>query len=283
MIYDNSFTLEQMMETARGQMTASQKRLRSIAAALDQRLEGQSRFRLLGGVLVSLGWAAVFVLAYVYSGRYLPRPYRLALLSASLLLALSMVIDGLLRIKYYGTILRARRRLVQMYRRVTKAQSTLAGGLQTYLARQGAQWELPLDAGASINQEAGRISAQLSGMEAFSTGFLPTVKTVLFYAACAAWTLAGAYVLFGFVPASIFAEGLSHSTLTVIMAAAMVIACCFEVLFARMIRARTDSDVGNLTLLALAVGPVIFAAVTILILIVYFIFIVVLCIAASLL
>lgn len=281
MIYDNSFTLEQMMETARGQMAASQKRLRSIAAALDQRLEGQSRFRLLGGVLVSLGWAAVFVLAYVYSDRYLPRPYRLALMGASLLLALSMVIDGLLRIRYYGTILRARRQLVQMYRRVTKAQSTLAGGLQTYLARQGAQWELPLDAGASINQEAGRISAQLSGMEAFSAGFLPTVKTILFYAACTAWTLAGGYVLFGFVPASIFAEGLSHSTLTVIMAAAMVIACSFEVLFARMIRARTDSDVGNLTLLALALGPVIFAAATILILIVYFIFILVLCIAAS--
>lgn len=281
MIYDNSFTLEQMMETAQDQMTTIKKRLRSIDATLNQRLDGQNRLSLLGTVIASLGWVAAFVLVYVCLSGHLPQPYRLALLGVSLLLALFMIIDELVRIKYYGTILKARKRLSQLRRRVEKAQSNLAGHLQTYLEQQGARWELPLDAGTSINQEASKISARLSGLEALSSSFITGVKNILYYVVCAAWTAAGSYVIFGFVADSQFVEGLSSGTLTIMMAAAMVIACIFDALFARMVWAKTDCEVGNLTLLALAVGPVIFAVVIVAILIIYVVILVVLYIVAT--
>lgn len=281
MIYDNSFTLKQMMETAQDQMSKLQKRLLSIDAALKQRMDGRNRLNLLGALIASLGWAAAFVLVYVFLSGRLPQPYGMALLGVSLLLALFMIIDELIRIRYYGTILNARSQLVRMYRQVEKAQSTLAERLQAYLKQKDARWELPLDAGASINQEAGLISARLSGMEALSSGFITRVKNILYYVVCAAWTAAGAYVLFGFVAATQFVEGLSPGTLTIMMTAAMVIACMFDALFARRVWARTDCEVGNLTLLALAAGPVLFAAVIVVILIAYAVILLILYAAAS--
>lgn len=281
MIYDNSFGLEQMLEEAQDQMAAAKKRLRSLDAALVKRLDGRNRLGLLGAVLFSVGWIAVFLVASVYLKGHLPEPLRLALLGVSLLLALSLIIDELIQISYYGSILNARTRLLQMRRRVDKAQKTLADHLETYLKRRDAQWELPLTVGSSINQTAGQISARLSGMEALSSTFLTAAKTVLYYAACVVWAAAGSYILFGLVVAFEFLEGLSPNTITIMMVASTVIACIFEALFARMIWAKTDCDVGNLTLLALALGPVIFAVVIALIWILYFVILLILYLVAS--
>lgn len=281
MICDNSFGLEQMLEEAQDQMAAAKKRLRSLDATLAKHLDGRNRLGLLGAVLVSMGWIAVFLAVYVYLKGHLPEPLRLALLGVSLLLALSLVVDELIQISYYGSILNARTRLLQMRRRVDKAQKTLAAHFETYLKRRDAQWELPLTVGSSINQAAGQIAARLSGMEALSSTFLTAVKTVLYYAACVVWAAAGSYILFGLVVAFEFLEGLSPSTITVMMVASTVIACTFEALFARMIWAKTNCDVGNLTLLALALGPVIFVVVIALIWILYFIILLILYLVAS--
>lgn len=280
MIYDNSFTLEEMMETAEGQMFTAKKRLRLIDAALTQHLDGHSRFRLLGAMAASLGWAVVFLLAYVCLNGHMPGLCRLALLGVSLLLVLSVMAGELVELKYYGAIFRAQKQLAEMRRRVEKAQNTLPTQLQAYLERRDAQWELPLDAGEPINQRASQVAEQLSGMERMDGGFLPAVKTVLYYAACAAWTVGGAYVMFSFAAASQLMEGISSGPLTVMMVAGMVIACIFEVLLARMIWAKTNCEVGNLTLLALAVGPVIFAAAIVLMLLVYAVILLILYAAA---
>ena len=98
MIYDNSFTLEEMMETAEGQMFTAKKRLRLIDAALTQHLDGHSRFRLLGAMAASLGWAVVFLLAYVCLNGHMPGLCRLALLGVSLLLVLSVMAGELVEL-----------------------------------------------------------------------------------------------------------------------------------------------------------------------------------------
>lgn len=276
MIYDNSIRLDQMMGAAQNQMVAAQKRLDSIDAALKRRLGGRSRFKLLGAVVVSLGWAAAFLAAYLFLDGHIPEPGRLTLLGVSLLLVLFMLIDELLQMKYYGTILRAQRQLSQLYRRVDQAQDALTSHLQTYLEQRDAQWEYPLEAGNSVNQKAGQITARLSGMEKLSSRFLTTVKKILYYAACAVWTAGGSYLIFSLTAAFLFEDDLSPFTLAVMMTTAMVIACVFEILFARMIWGKTNCEVGNVTLLALAMGPILFDAVFAAILLVFIILLVIL-------
>lgn len=281
MIYDNGFGLEQMMDAAKDQMAAAKKRLHSLDTLLVARLDGRSPLSLLAGVLFSVGWIVVFLAAYACLKGHLPEPLLLALLGASLLLALSLVVDKLIQIKYYGSILNARTRLVQMHRRVSKAQKNLAARQQAYMERRFDQWELPLDASPSINQSASQIAERLSGMETLSSTVLTAVKTALFYAACVVWTAAGAEILFDLVVVFELLEGLSPSTITVMKIASTVIAVIFEVLFARMIWAKTNCDVGNLTLLALALGPIVFAVVIALIWIVFFIIVMIFGLAAN--
>ena len=138
-------------------------------------------------------------------------------------------------------------------------QSSLSNNLQVFRERRRAQWELPLEAGSPIEQEANLISSQLSGMEALSRGFISKAKVFLYYVTCVAWAAVGAYALFDFA-ASLDLFDFSDEVVHIIMVVALVVTCIAEAVIAKMIWSRTNEDVGNLTLLAVPIGPVVFVA-----------------------
>ena len=259
---DNSFSLDEMMKTAKSQMIKIRERLDFIDNTASEHLGGRSRAGLVGAVLVSLLWAAAFLAAYHYLGHYIPElsgfPLGLLLLGVSLALVAFVMIGNLVQLKYYGTILNARRRLSRLSSRITKDQKALPGNLKVFLERHDAKWELPLKVGDSIDQEASRIASRLSGMEALSSGFIAKFKLFLYYVACLVWASVGGYTI---VELTGGMDGTVTDTILVVVLT--VITCIIEVLIAKVTWDVTGEDVGNGTLLALFLGPVIFFVVVI--------------------
>ena len=264
MTFDKSFTLDQMMKDAQAQMTKTGERLNAIDATLNDRLGGRSRLGMLGAVIVSVAWGAAFLFAYCYFNAYIPEPFGLPLLGVSLALVVFVIIGDFVHLKYYGTILNAQERLTQLRSRVEMGQSGLPGNLRAFMDRRNAQWEMPLEAGSSINQEANQIEAQLAGMETLSSGLIAKIKDFLYYVTCIAWAGVGSYALFDYVASFDFLD-FEYDTVHTIMIIAMVVACIIEILIAKMIWGMTNCEVGNVTLFATAVGPLIFVALILLV------------------
>lgn len=288
MDFDSSFSLEQMMRDAQTQMNKTKERLDSIDNTATKQLVGHSRAGLVGAVLVSLLLAAALPFAYCRYGHYMPEiyeelPVRLFLkimLGAALALVVFVAIGNLVELRYYGAILRARRRLSQLGGRVAKGQKSLSRKMEGFLERRGARWELPLKPGDSIDREAGRISARLAGMEALGGGFLAKLKTVLYYAVCIVWAVLGPYVVLTVFyvltgRASGESSGSSNSfeslgrifspeTMNILIIVLLAVGSCIaEVLIAAVVWFMTDKRVGNVTLLGLLPGLVVWLPVLI--------------------
>ncbi len=263
MTFDNSFALDQMMEEAKTQMTTSVERLYSIEKTLSGRLGGRTRLSLMAAAVVSVAWAAAFAFAYFRLGSFLPEKTALPLLGVSLLLMALVVVGDFVHMKYYGTILDAQERLTCLRGRVEMGQNALSENLRAFREKQSVQWEMPLQAGASINQEASQIEAQLNGMETLSSGFIAKSKTVLYYVVCVAWAAAGSCSLIEFASSMGIMEvvaDLGPEIFRGIMIAAIVISCIVEAVIAKLVWGKTDCEVTNVTLLAVLAGPVIFVA-----------------------
>lgn len=257
MNFDNSFSLEKMMKTAQKQMSTTGQRLSAIEDMVNQRLGGRSRASLLGAVVVSVAWAAAFLFAYHYYGHYIPEPFGLPLLCVTLALMAFLVVGYFVQLRYYGAILSARDRLGRLRGRLTMGQSSLSNNLKVFQGRRSAQWELPLEPGPSIDQEANLIETQLSSMEALSNGFIAKTKTFLYYVVCTAWAAVGSYALFDRVGSFLFEA--TGSATQVVMMVALVIVCIIEAVIAKALWGATNNDVVNVTLLAVLAGPVVFA------------------------
>lgn len=264
---NNSFSLDEMMKTAQTQMIETRKRVGAVDNMANQSLGGRSRAGLLGAVVVSLLWAGAFLFAYRYFGHYIPEVYELPLglilLGLSLVLVAFVLISDFVQLKYYGAIIKAQDRLARLDSRLAMGQGSLSNNLQVFRERRRAQWELPLEAGPPIEQEANLISSQLSGMAALSHGFIAKAKTFFYYAACLAWTVVGSYTLLALL-ADRDPISSTEDMERLLLLAAMVVACIIELLIAKAIRNRTDEDVGNVTLLALFIGPAVFVAIILL-------------------
>ena len=74
----------------------------------------------------------------------------------------------------------------------------------------------------------------------------------------------GSYALFDYVASFDFLD-FEYDTVHTIMIIAMVVACIIEILIAKMIWGMTNCEVGNVTLFATAVGPLIFVALILLV------------------
>lgn len=261
MDFDHSFSLEKMMGDAKSQMSMNKEGLNIVDNMAGEHLDGRSRLGLLGAVLVSLVWAVAFLLAYHYFGHYIPEvhgfPLGRLLLGVSLALVAFVLIGNLVKLKYYGTILSARRRVARLLDRVTKHQKAMPGNLQVFLNQRSAQWELPLKVGSSIDREASRISARLSSMETLSNSFIVKLKLFLYYLACVVWTAVGGYTLIA------FDGGMDNTAMDILILVALTVdTCIIETTIARAVWSATDEEVGNVTLLAILPGPVIFFILT---------------------
>ena len=270
MRFDDCVTLESMMGQAQKRFADVESQIDSVSGTLSDRLGGNSRGTLIRGVFASVAWGVLYCSIYagmkyygVLTADQLLFPYvTLATLALSLALAVLMVIGGFTQMRYYGVILSARDRLTALRRRLEIGKNAMPANRNALLESRASQWELPLTPGDSISEETMAIAAQLSGLEALSGGLLSRAKIIFYYLACIAWTVTGSCALYGMFGFSMISS-LEPDTNRVILIIAILISCVGNLLIAKLLWGKTGCAVTNLTLFATLLGPLVFAALAI--------------------
>lgn len=269
MTFNNSFELKKMMDSARSEFDGVGEQLASIEKRVSYQLGGKGRGALVGAIFGTLIWTAVFLMAgyILYNAVH---PYAgLGFWLASLLLCLFLLISDISQIGYYGAILKARDRVVQLKKRLDLGRNGLTSSLSELTARKEKGWDMSLNAGTPIIEEAHGIERQLSGMESVRRGFVHKMKNFLYFVISIAVTALGCYLLYD-LGYSIVDGEISDNTLRIIMIIATIIACVIEIFLARWIWSKTHRAVNNVTLFAMLLGPVAFALLLLLVVLVVF-------------
>ena len=139
MTFDNSFTLQKMTEDAKKQFDQAASRINGIESTLERRLDGKSRGNLILTLIFSVLWGAAYVYAYTFvlkRAESIPElipKMALVTLIASLVLVAAIAAGDFLQLKYYGTILSAKDKLVRLRSRVETGRSSMAGNTKTFL------------------------------------------------------------------------------------------------------------------------------------------------------
>ena len=291
MTFDNSFTLLNMREEAQKQFTQAGERINDIENTLTERLGGKTKNGIIGTIAVSLLWGATYMFAFPYvqgsmlEGMFNVFPVAITYLpkiglALSLALVAAIVIGQLLQLKYYGVIFKVQAQLAMMKRRIDMGSIAFEDNTRWFMECRRNQWEQPLQPGSSIIDETRWINAQLSGLESINSGLIHKLKNVLYYLVCIIWTFAGSCGLFDWACELLYSADLSYSTSSVISKIAIVVACFVELLVAKSVWGKTDCSVGNLTMIATLLGPVVFALLSLLVFLVIIVVQIVIAIAA---
>lgn len=274
MTFENCITLEKMMGEAQTRFSSAEAQLNSVGAALNARLGQKTRGSLIRGIAASVVWGVFYYGLYRGLDHYgllataeqlLFPQLPLVALGLSLALTVLMVISGFTRMKYFGVLLGARDRLAALRRRLNVGTSSLLPNQGALMDRRASRWELPLEPGPSIPEEAASIAAQLSNLEALRRGPVGLATQALYYLTGIAWTLVGACSLFSAIVSALDAGSRVDSTDTTVLIIGMALACVAAVLLSKLLWGKTDCSVTNVTLLATMSGPLAFLALVLVI------------------
>lgn len=255
MNWEQTIDFQPMREEAArefGRLTGQLDRTRSN---LESRMNGNSTAAILGGILLSILYLAAYLYLYGLGRTRIGIPYlALGALISGAALILTMVLDSLIRLGYYGGIQRHLDQINRLIAGLKKSESALDKDLGDYSVADLRNWDLSLNGKESISGQAERIESAVSGMESLHRGFLNGLKNVLYYVTCLVWAAAGSLALFEiarrFVDVS---QGWLY--------AGAGAACVAEILLARLLWSKTGCEVRSLTVLATFAGPLLFALV----------------------
>ena len=255
-----SFTLSKMQNDAQGRLSGAGEKVVKLEDSLKQRMGKKTRGTLIGGIIVTLLWTVLYIIVYAFCREFaLHAIFSLLAIASSVLLVLFVLIGSFVELSYYGTILSAQSKLAKLRGRVESAKRNLHGNYNNYMQRERSGWEMPLQAGQPVEEEVRQLEKQLSGLESVRSGFVNGVKNALYYIATVAWTVMGSGFVFELVYPLVESD-VEEKTARIICYIAIALACVGAVLVAKLIWGKTDCSVKNITLLGTLNGPVIFAA-----------------------
>ncbi len=253
-----SNNLNKLQAEAQTKLEALLAKINKTDDMLKDRLGGKGRGALIAGMFVSVLWAVIYCVLYGVLREKAHPLLMLVTLGVSVLLTLFLLIGNLVQVKYYGTILKARSRLLGMRNQVESAKRALSAELATYRAAENNGWKLQLKPGQPVENQLRQIESQISGLQAASGGFIHGVKNVLYYIATVAWTVVCCMALTD-VAMGILSDQISEKASNVICIIALILACIGAVIAAKIIWGATDCKVKNVTIFGTFCGPVVFA------------------------
>lgn len=250
-----------------------QKQLQTLVSQLDaiydsfaRNTGGRSKASLHGNLLFTGVWLFAFLTAFhCLRGNAAPFFDAMAL-GCSVCLGLSMALDGLLQIRYYGSIFQGMDRVRRLRNAVEDAatEAALSTGLETYRGRKDRGFRLALPDTASVPEEATRLQNQLANMQRLSSGFLSKAEKYLFFAACTLWTILGSFAMEDFLWSKLSSD-LSWNTFHVLFWIFLLVACIAEGILAAFVWGETNCKVTNITLFACLAGPILFGGLVLVI------------------
>lgn len=266
MSFRDNVRIDEMSAAAEHRYNEIRNNCSKISQDLNHKLEGRSRFGLVGALLGTIFWIAVYGVFFLYVKDFIEPTVTLILLVLILLLLLVKVVDVFQNFRYYGALLGYRSEIESLIKKIDKGKNAISSNESKFSGSGNNGWNLQLGFVKSIPAQAERIKTKVANMESFKNGFIKNAKTALFFAVGVAVTVAGslfvlesAMDIIYSVVYSLLDYRLSDSVLFVALIIIMVIACIAEIILSRLVWGLTDCNVTNITLLMTAAGPLIFA------------------------
>lgn len=263
MYLDQNIKINSMADAARKTFESTDKRLEEIENNFHSKMRGRSMGGVIGSFFGSALWlVALGVVAYNCQG-YVDNTLLMVTIAVIALFMITMFMGDAMNFKYFGKVSSYGSNVSQLRSRVRVGRDSISQNKETYMNSYNNGWDYRLEMGESIPDEATSIEGTLSSMDSLKTGFLSNAKLWLLYASVIMVTVVGSMMLFG--TASSFIYGLfegdvSSDLLEVVCWIGLIIACIGACFLTKLMWSHYDCEVNNLTVFAVAIGPILFIA-----------------------
>lgn len=271
--FSDNIYLKDMAGEAHQSYTEMQTRLSQIDNRIQAQSKGRTRGGLGGAFVGTFFWLAVYVVLAHYAKDRIAWTYEyseyaplllLVPFACCVLLCVVMLIDAGKNAKYFGAILKYQTGVHQLTHRIDSGKKDMKSETKSFFDSSKRGWDVPLNAGAPIPEEALRIDRGLSAMESFHNGATHKAKNVLYFLVAILNTVAGAFALGLIVVSLVDNTGFGKGSVPIFIIA-LALACIIEIVLARVVWGKTDCSVKNATLIMTIIGPLLFLALAALI------------------
>jgi len=262
MNFTESIVLDRYADSASKQFDESESRLSQIEGSFETRMKGKTKTGIIGSMIGTIGWLVILIFSFSYIGKHVGNPWFLLALGVSLALIVSILIDEAINYSYYGKISVYKDNISQLKNRVSIGRNSIKANQDAYMKSRANGWNYVLTSGSSISEEAMNIENTINNMQSLKGGLINGLKNILFFAAAVSVTAVGSWALFEVVDEivqAITGESLSNTWYII----GMVLAVICDVILAKKFWSKTDCAVTNITLFAIAAGPVCFLALVV--------------------
>ena len=263
MNFNESITLDTYSDNANKQFDEMQARLSKTDGGFQNRMEGHTTSDLIGSFIGTLAWLAAFIVCAIMIRKMVSGVILAFAMITVLGLVIFMLIDNSMNFTYYGNIDNYRNSVTRLQNRVSVGKNSIKSNHSAFVGAKENGWNYLLNAAYSIPEEAASIEATMANIETLKTGFINNAKIVFYYAASVMITVAGCVALFPVgskIITGISGETLSADIIRTLNTIALLLVVVAEVFLARFVWGKTDCTVTNLTLFAVAIGPIAYMA-----------------------
>lgn len=261
MAFSDNISLQKYVDSAYQEFSESESRLSEIEGSFQTRMNGKTTGALIGAMFGTACWLVAFCVFFWCIRGYVDGKLILACFAIALALTISLFIDEIIGLSYYGKISSYRNNITQLKVRVSMGRSSIRANHDAFMKSRDNGWRHPLSVGTSIPEEATSIESTINGMESLKSGFINGLKNFLFFTLVMAITGIGSFSLFGYasdIITGISGESLSSDTLLTLCVIGLLIVEVGEIILAKMLWSYTDCSVTNITLFIAPLGPLMF-------------------------
>lgn len=261
MTFSENISLQKYVDSANQKFGESESRLSQIEGSFQTRMNGKTTGGLIGSMFGTVCWLVAFCAFFWYIRNYVDSTLSLVCLGVALALIITLFIDEIIGLSYYGKISSYKNNIIQLKNRVSVGRSSIKSNHDSFMKSRANGWRLPLSVGASIPEEAASIESTINGMESLKGGFIHGLKNFLYFTLVIAITGIGSWALFGTaseIVTDIIGESMDSDTMMTLCIIGLLVVEVGIVILAKMWWSHTDCSVTNTTLWIAPLGPVLF-------------------------
>lgn len=271
MKFSDHITLSDYSQSARNAMNGWSERLDQTEKQIAVRMGDKTVGAIIGAMVGTIAWTVIcvlFVNSFNSGDMGLLKTFGLI---GIFLLAGVLLVDAIISINYYGKLQRYKNKISGLKSQLTIGRNSIGVHQDKLLASKENGWKFSFQIGKSISVEAITMESKIAGMETLKKETLPTIENVLYFIDAVLITIVFSIPLFesalelmnGILSAFAGPEQTTEGA-AAYMWLGVLVACCVEILLAKIVWGKFDCSVNFLSVLTLLAGPILFLVTIIL-------------------
>lgn len=263
MDFSENISLQKYAENANDKFNETASSLSQIEGSFQTRMDGKTVGGLIRSMFGTFCWLVAICVFFWFIRKYVNGTMCLICFVISIALAVSLFVDGIIGLSYYGKISSYKNNIARLKNRIYIGKSSIKSNQDAFMKSRADGWFYPLSVGTSIPEEATYIESTINGMESLKGGFINGLKNFLFFTFAIVFTGIGSWALFGTagkIMNGISGASIDYSTINILCIIGLLITMVGEIILAKLVWGKTDCSVTNITLFIAVVGPLLFLA-----------------------